>query len=148
MLTQNNLLSNAQTLLNVAFTERDVLLATSNISYAWLVCYDQHNFAGLVSMIFLPKFDVDSVFALLPRATSMMGVPTFYTGLTTNVLLAAPAISAFCVRQCTACRDTCSIFRAHRSADRTLWHDRDQHEYNQPPDSRAGTVGMPLAGVS
>jgi malonyl-CoA/methylmalonyl-CoA synthetase len=33
------------------------------------------------SMIFLPRFDVEQVFAQLPRATSMMGVPTFYTRL-------------------------------------------------------------------
>ncbi|MEO0918977.1 MAG: AMP-binding protein, partial [Pseudomonadota bacterium] len=33
------------------------------------------------SMQFLPKFDVDQVIAALPKATSMMGVPTFYTRL-------------------------------------------------------------------
>ena len=33
------------------------------------------------SMIFLPKFDADQALALLPRATVMMGVPTFYTRL-------------------------------------------------------------------
>jgi malonyl-CoA/methylmalonyl-CoA synthetase len=33
------------------------------------------------SMIFLARFDVDQVIAQLPRATSMMGVPTFYTRL-------------------------------------------------------------------
>ena len=32
-------------------------------------------------MIFLPKFDADEVMRLLPRATTMMGVPTFYTRL-------------------------------------------------------------------
>jgi malonyl-CoA/methylmalonyl-CoA synthetase len=33
------------------------------------------------SMIFLPKFDLDAMIANLPKATSMMGVPTFYTRL-------------------------------------------------------------------
>ena len=33
------------------------------------------------SMIFLARFDVDAMIAQLPRATSMMGVPTFYTRL-------------------------------------------------------------------
>jgi len=32
-------------------------------------------------MIFLPKFDLDTVIEHLPRATTMMGVPTFYTRL-------------------------------------------------------------------
>ena len=32
-------------------------------------------------MIWLPKFDADAVISLLPRATVMMGVPTFYTRL-------------------------------------------------------------------
>jgi malonyl-CoA/methylmalonyl-CoA synthetase len=33
------------------------------------------------SMLFLPKFDIEQVLRLLPRATAMMGVPTFYTRL-------------------------------------------------------------------
>ena len=33
------------------------------------------------SMMFLPKFDADEMFRLMPRATVMMGVPTFYTRL-------------------------------------------------------------------
>ena len=33
------------------------------------------------AMIFLSKFDADEVMRYLPKATSMMGVPTFYTRL-------------------------------------------------------------------
>jgi malonyl-CoA/methylmalonyl-CoA synthetase len=33
------------------------------------------------SMLFLSKFDADEIIRLLPRATVMMGVPTFYTRL-------------------------------------------------------------------
>ncbi len=33
------------------------------------------------AMIFLPKFDADEVMRYLPKATAMMGVPTFYTRL-------------------------------------------------------------------
>ena len=40
-------------------------------------------------MLWLPKFDADEVAALLPRATVMMGVPTFYTRL-----LAEPSFDA------------------------------------------------------
>ncbi len=32
-------------------------------------------------MLFLPKFDADEVIRLLPRATAMMGVPTYYARL-------------------------------------------------------------------
>ena len=32
-------------------------------------------------MVFLPRFDADSVIEHLPRSTVMMGVPTFYTRL-------------------------------------------------------------------
>ena len=40
-------------------------------------------------MLWLAKFDADEVRALLPRATVMMGVPTFYTRL-----LALPSFGA------------------------------------------------------
>ena len=33
------------------------------------------------SMIFMPKFDPDEIFRFMPRATTMMGVPTFYVRL-------------------------------------------------------------------
>ena len=33
------------------------------------------------TMIFQPRFDADAVMAAMPRATSLMGVPTFYTRL-------------------------------------------------------------------
>src|SRR3546814_14913552 len=39
-------------------------------------------------MLFLNRFDADSVLDLLPRATVMMGVPTFYTRL-----LASPRLT-------------------------------------------------------
>src|SRR3546814_19439549 len=39
-------------------------------------------------MLFLNRFDADGVLDLLPRATAMMGVPTFYTRL-----LASPRLT-------------------------------------------------------
>ncbi len=33
------------------------------------------------AMIFLPRFDSEAILAELPRATALMGVPTFYTRL-------------------------------------------------------------------
>jgi malonyl-CoA/methylmalonyl-CoA synthetase len=37
-------------------------------------------FSG-ASMIFLPKFDPEKIMSLMPRATALMGVPTFYVRL-------------------------------------------------------------------
>lgn len=83
MLTQANLLSNAQTLKDIwHFTSNDVLL------HALPIFHTHGLFVGtnimLLTggrMLFLPRFDVDQVIALMPRATGMMGVPTFYTRL-------------------------------------------------------------------
>src|SRR5690606_26811550 len=39
----------------------------------------------------LPKFDLDAIFAALPQASVMMGVPTFYTRLLADPRLTAEA---------------------------------------------------------
>ncbi|MDX8350579.1 malonyl-CoA synthase [Cognatiyoonia sp. IB215446] len=83
MLTQVNLLSNAQTLKDIwHFTPDDVLL------HALPIFHTHGLFVGtnimLLTggrMLFLPRFDLDQVIAMMPRATTMMGVPTFYTRL-------------------------------------------------------------------
>jgi malonyl-CoA/methylmalonyl-CoA synthetase len=83
MLTQANLLSNAETLTNYwKFTDADVLLHALPIfhTHGLFVATNVMLAAG-GSMIFLPKFDLDAMIANLPKATSMMGVPTFYTRL-------------------------------------------------------------------
>jgi len=83
MLTQANLLSNAQTLAKEwRFTTTDVLLHALPIFHThglFVAC--NVILATGASMIFLPKFEVDQVIELLPRSTTMMGVPTFYTRL-------------------------------------------------------------------
>src|SRR5690554_7682983 len=83
MLSQNNLLSNAEVLVDEwRFTDADVLLHPLPIfhTHGLFVATNTILAAG-GTMIFLPKFDVDTVIAQLPHATSMMGVPTFYTRL-------------------------------------------------------------------
>ncbi|MEZ5787458.1 MAG: malonyl-CoA synthase [Xanthobacteraceae bacterium] len=83
MLSHHNLASNADVLAGYwRFTADDVLLHA-------LPLYHTHGLftASLTvmlaggTMLFLPKFDADEVIRLLPRATAMMGVPTFYTRL-------------------------------------------------------------------
>jgi malonyl-CoA/methylmalonyl-CoA synthetase len=83
MLTHRNLASNAAALRETwRFTETDVLLHALPIfhTHGLFVATNVVLLAG-ASMLFLPKFDVDQIFRLMPRATSMMGVPTFYMRL-------------------------------------------------------------------
>src|SRR3546814_15533053 len=42
-------------------------------------------------MLFVNRFDADTVLDLMPRATAMMGVPTFYTRLLANPRLTRAA---------------------------------------------------------
>ena len=83
MLTQANLLSNAQVLVSEwRFTSQDVLLHALPIfhTHGLFVATNITLLAG-GKMIFLPSFKVDQVIEHLPNATAMMGVPTFYTRL-------------------------------------------------------------------
>ena len=83
MLTHANLSSNARTLVEYwQFTKDDVLLHALPIfhTHGLFVATNVILFAG-ASMIFLPKFDVEAIRRELPGATTLMGVPTFYTRL-------------------------------------------------------------------
>lgn len=83
MLTHNNLLSNALVLVDYwRFTKRDVLLHALPIfhTHGLFVAINTSLLSG-GSMIFLPKFDNDTVVRLLPKASAMMAVPTFYVRL-------------------------------------------------------------------
>ena len=83
MLSQRNLLSNAHTLTDLwQFSDQDVLMHALPVfhTHGLFVATNVMLLAG-GSMIFLPKFNADQVIENLPRATSMMGVPTFYTRL-------------------------------------------------------------------
>lgn len=94
MLTQHNLLSNAQTLVELwQFDQDDVLLHALPIfhTHGLFVASNVVLLAG-ASMVFLPAFDIDQVFDALPRATAMMGVPTFYTRLLADKRLNRAAV--------------------------------------------------------
>ncbi len=83
MLTHQNLSSNAQALKETwHYSAADRLLHALPIfhTHGLFTATNTILMAG-ASMLFLPKFDVDEVVRLLPRATSMMGVPTFYSRL-------------------------------------------------------------------
>ncbi|MDA8870652.1 AMP-binding protein, partial [Rhizobiaceae bacterium] len=83
MLTQDNLLSNARSLaLAWRWQAEDVLLHALPIfhTHGLFVACNVTFLAGS-SMHFLPSFDRNAIIAALPAATTMMGVPTFYTRL-------------------------------------------------------------------
>ena len=83
MITHGNLVSNALTLIDYwRFTKDDVLLHALPIFHVHglFVASNVALFAG-ASMIFLQKFDAGEVMRMMPRATALMGVPTFYVRL-------------------------------------------------------------------
>ena len=83
MLSHRNLGSNASTLVGYwGFTRGDVLLhalPTYHVHGLFVACHCAL-LAG-ARILWLAKFDAEEVRSLLPRATVMMGVPTFYTRL-------------------------------------------------------------------
>ena len=83
MLTHANLASNADTLVNYwGFSANDVLLHMLPIYHVHGLFVALHcALRSGAAMLFEPKFDGARAKALLPRATVMMGVPTFYTRL-------------------------------------------------------------------
>ena len=90
MLTHDNLASNSLALVDYwRFTGKDVLIHALPIyhTHGLFVASNVTLFAR-ASMIFLPKFDPELVIQLMPRATALMGVPTFYTRL-----LQSPALT-------------------------------------------------------
>ena len=156
MLTHANLASNARTLVAAwRFTADDVLVHA-------LPIYHVHGlFVGINvlllaggAMLFLPGFDPQVILALMPRATCLMGVPTFYTRLLKQPGLtreAAAGMRLFVSGSAPLLAET------HRA-----WSDRTGHailerygmtetgmNVSNPYDGAriAGTVGLPLPGV-
>jgi malonyl-CoA/methylmalonyl-CoA synthetase len=83
MLSHGNLLSNAQSLVKIwRFTSEDILIHAlpTYHTHGLFVATNTIMLAG-ASMIYLPKFDATQIINLMPRATTLMGVPTFYTRL-------------------------------------------------------------------
>jgi malonyl-CoA/methylmalonyl-CoA synthetase len=83
MLSHLALASNAETLAELwRFTADDVLIHALPIFHVHglFVAVNVTLMAG-ASMILQPRFDAEAVLEAMPRATAMMGVPTFYTRL-------------------------------------------------------------------
>ena len=156
MLTQANLLSNAETLVDAwRFTSRDVLLHALPIfhTHGLFVATNVMLLAG-GSMIFLPKFDLDAVLSSLPKATAMMGVPTFYTRLLDDTRFSRDMVAhmrLFISGSAPLLAETHDRFAdrtGHRILERYGMTETNMNTSN-PYDGerRAGTVGFPLPGV-
>ncbi|MFI5660842.1 AMP-binding protein [Streptomyces sp. NPDC051684] len=83
ILTHENLASNCAALIDSwRFTSDDRLIHALPIFHVHgLFVAANMVLASGASMFYLPKFDADAIAELLPRATVLMGVPTFYTRL-------------------------------------------------------------------
>jgi len=106
------------------------------------------------SMIFLPKFDQDQVIAQLPRATSMMGVPTFYTRLLDDPRFTRDLVAhmrLFTSGSAPLLAETHVAFEertGHRILERYGMTETNMNTSNPYEGARrAGTVGFPLPGV-
>ena len=156
MLTHRNLASNAETLKDYwRFTGDDILLHALPIyhTHGLFVAANTVMFAG-GSMIFLQKFDADEVMRYLPKATSMMGVPTFYTRLLKHAGLTREACAhmrLFTSGSAPLLAETHDEFRAktgHAILERYGMTETNMNTSNPyDGDRRAGTVGFPLPGV-
>jgi len=156
MLTHDNLASNAKTLADYwHFTEMDVLLHALPVyhTHGLFVASNTVMLSG-GSMIFLQKFDADEVMRLLPKATSMMGVPTFYTRLLKHSGLTKAACAhmrLFTSGSAPLLAETHIEFKAktgHAILERYGMTETNMNTSNPYDGDRiAGTVGFPLPGV-
>jgi malonyl-CoA/methylmalonyl-CoA synthetase len=156
MLTQGNLLSNAQALVECwRFTADDVLLHALPIFHAHglFVATNVTLLAG-GTLIFLPKFELEAVLRLLPQATTMMGVPTFYTRLLDDPRFdrdLTAHMRLFVSGSAPLLAETHKAFEArtgHRILERYGMTETSMNTSNPyEGDRRAGTVGLPLPGV-
>ncbi len=157
MLTHENLASNALTLVETwRFTAADRLIHALPVfhTHGLFVAVNVALLSG-ATMIFMNRFDPDAIIVAMPGATSLMGVPTFYTRL-----LDHPGLT----------RGACATMRLFVSGSAPLlaethaaWRERtgfailerygmtETNMITSNPyegERRAGTVGFPLPGVS
>ena len=157
MLSHDNLASNALTLVDYwRFSASDVLIHALPIyhTHGLFVATNTLLLAG-GTMLFLPKLDVDAIMRLMPRATSMMGVPTFYTRLLQRLDLTPDAtkhMRLFISGSAPLLAETHREWRArtgHAILERYGMTETNMNTSNPYEGDRvAGTVGMPLPGVS
>jgi malonyl-CoA/methylmalonyl-CoA synthetase len=156
MLTHDNLLSNGRVLKDSwRFTSNDVLLHALPIfhTHGLFVACNVLLLAG-GAMIFLQKFDADEVMRLLPDATTMMGVPTFYVRLLDHPGLTRQAtkhVRLFTSGSAPLLAETHRAFSertGHAILERYGMTETNMNTSNPYDGERiAGTVGPALPGI-
>ena len=155
MLTHANLWSNAATLVGTwRFTTDDVLIHALPIYHTHGLFVATHCVLASGSALhLLPKFDADRIVELMPGATVLMGVPTFYTRLLRHGGLgeAAGGMRLFTSGSAPLLAETHRAFEratGQRILERYGMTETNMNTSN-PYDGerRAGTVGHPLPGV-
>lgn len=156
VLSHENLLSNALTLRDLwRFTAADTLLHALPIFHVHgLFVATNVILAAGAKMLFLPKFDAAEVIGLLPRATTMMGVPTFYTRLLAHADFTRDVtrtIRLFISGSAPLLPSTFADFEA-RTGQRILerYGMTETGMLTSNPyagERRGGSVGLPLPGV-
>jgi malonyl-CoA/methylmalonyl-CoA synthetase len=156
ILTHANLASNAVALVNAwQFTERDVLIHALPVyhTHGLFVAMNTVIFSG-GSILFRTKFDADDVMALMPRATCMMGVPTFYTRLLSHPGMMREAVAhmrLFVSGSAPLLAETHRAFEqrtGHAILERYGMTETSMITSNPYLGTRcAGTVGFPLERV-
>ena len=156
MLTHDNLLSNARTLVDHwRITSDDTLIHALPIfhTHGLFVAMNTSLAAG-ATVHFMPSFDLDAIIAALPRSTMLMGVPTFYTRLLSDDRLTRDLTAnmrLFISGSAPLLAETHVAF-----TERTGHHILERYGMTEtnmitsnPYDGerRAGTVGQPLPGV-
>ena len=157
MLTHDNLVSNSLTLVDYwRFTDKDVLIHALPIyhTHGLFVASNVTLFAR-ASMIFLPKLDPERIIQLMPRATVLMGVPTFYTRLLQSPNLTKEATShmrLFISGSAPLLAETHREWSArtgHAVLERYGMTETNMNISNPYDGERVpGAVGFPLPGVS
>ncbi|WP_192179304.1 malonate--CoA ligase [Mesorhizobium amorphae] len=157
MLSHDNLASNARVLVeHWRFTSDDVLIHALPIfhTHGLFVATNVILMAG-ASMLFEQKFDAGRIVALLPGATALMGVPTFYVRLLQQAGLngqAAKNIRLFISGSAPLLAETHAAWRertGHAILERYGMTETNMNTSNPYyGERRAGTVGFPLPGVS
>ncbi len=156
MLTRGNLASNAVALMNAwAIRADDVLIHALPIFHVHglFIAINSMTAAG-ASMLFNAKFDTRELITAMPRATMLMGVPTFYTRLLGDAGLtrdATKTMRLFISGSAPLLADTHRAFEArtaHAILERYGMTETGINTSNPYDGARiAGTVGLPLPGI-
>ena len=157
MLSHNNLVSNTETLIKTwKLSETDCLIHALPIFHVHglFVAINSCLLTG-GSMIFLPHFDPKTVIDCIPRATLMMGVPTYYTRLLKTGQLnhsKCKNMRLFISGSAPLNTNTFDDFKQatnHEIVERYGMTETLMNTSN-PVDGRrkSGSVGLPLKGIS